>query len=92
MTLLDDIRSVLAAECGIDPQHVGPTTHLISDLSIDSLDLLNAAHRMERYFGVTIPMEEWLREEYDEDTPLESPFLVSRICLYIEQQTRGEGS
>lgn len=92
MTTLDTIRTILVAECGVDPQEVGPTTHLIDELGIDSLDLLNAAHRIERDLGITIPMEQWLREEYGEVAPVESPFVLSSICQYVDKGTGDESS
>ena len=86
MKTLEKIRSILAAECGVDPMDVALTSHLIDDLGIDSLDLLNAAHRIERDLGVGIPMEQWLREEYGENAPAQSPFLVSSICHHVDGQ------
>lgn len=86
MDTLERIRAVLSAECGVDAARVTASSNLLEDLGIDSLDLLNAAHRLEREMGVPIPVEAWLRAEYAEIAPARSHFVVATICEYVEAQ------
>ena len=50
--LLDVVRLALSEECQIDPARVELHNHILDDLDIDSLDLLNAAFRLEKETGI----------------------------------------
>jgi acyl carrier protein len=83
---LDLIQKALFEECAVPAESLRPDTHLLKDLGIDSLDLLNASFRIEKDCGVKLPFRAWLELEYG-DTPAEpSPFLVAEICRWLEEK------
>lgn len=92
MTTLDLIREALHAECGVDPSRVHETSHLLNDLELDSLDLLNASFRIEKATGAKLPVDVWITEEYGDHPPAVSYFTVSSLCSYIEMQELGNRS
>jgi acyl carrier protein len=53
----DVVKSIIVAELRVDPNQLGPTTHLMKDLGADSLDALNIAVRLEEAFKIKIPDE-----------------------------------
>lgn len=86
MNALDLVKKALKAECGIDPGSITEETDLLKDLSVDSLDLLNASFRIEKTCGVALPVQQWLAEEYGEDATKTGRFIVREICAYIERE------
>lgn len=87
MKALDLVRKALQAECGVDPETVTEATDLLSDLHVDSLDLLNASFLIEKTCGVTLPVQQWIAEEYGENGTNTRHFVVREICAYIDQET-----
>jgi acyl carrier protein len=85
MDALEILRTALAEECGTDPALIHPQVHLLNDLEIDSLDLLNASFRIEKDCGVKLPFRDWLAAEYGDRPAAVSPFLVGEICGYLER-------
>ncbi|MCA3501948.1 MAG: hypothetical protein IOD05_01520 [Rhodobacter sp.] len=83
MKELEMVRLALKEECNIDPATVNASSHLLNDLDIDSLDLLNATFRIEKMSGVKIPVRDWLTEEYGDAPPTVSKFLVSEIAAFL---------
>lgn len=53
----DVVKNIIVAELRVDPDQLGPTTHLMKDLGADSLDALNIALRLEEVFKIKIPDE-----------------------------------
>jgi acyl carrier protein len=51
----DVVKNIIVAELRVDPNKLGPATHLMKDLGADSLDALNIALRLEEAFKIKIP-------------------------------------
>lgn len=79
------VRTALSEECGVEPDLVQMNTHLLNDLDIDSLDLLNASCRIETDCGVKLPFRDWLAVEYGDEPCETSPFLVSEVCRFLRE-------
>jgi acyl carrier protein len=89
--ILEMVRAALVDECGVAAEAVTDQVHLLDDLDIDSLDLLNASHRIEKDCGLKLPFREWLTLEYGPDEVVRSPFIVSEICAYIGRCSNASG-
>lgn len=88
MNAIDIIRKALQTECGIAPETIELQTDLLRDLRVDSLDLLNASFAIEREWGVAIPVQRWLAEEYGEAASNVRYFVVGQICVFLESEIR----
>ena len=53
----DVVKNIIVTELRVDPDQLGPATHLMKDLGADSLDALNIALRLEEAFKIKIPDE-----------------------------------
>lgn len=53
----DVVKDIIITELRVDPDQLGPNTHLMKDLGADSLDALNIALRLEEAFKIKIPDE-----------------------------------
>ena len=81
---IEIVRRALQEECGLDASRVTAKAHLLDDLEVDSLDLLNACFRIEKVTGTKLPVQDWIDAEYKGQKPAESPFLVETICKYLD--------
>jgi acyl carrier protein len=83
LSMLDLIKNALYEECGVDPEDVLPTVDLLKDLDIDSLDMLNAAFRIEKDCGVKLPLQAWLSTA-EMNASETGPFVVTELISYLE--------
>jgi acyl carrier protein len=52
------LRATMQAEFGLDPDAIEPTAHLIDDLDLDSIDLVDLAVSLEQDRGIKLDEED----------------------------------
>ena len=57
MDILEQLRTVLAAEFEIEPESITLTAHLMDDLDIDSIDAIDILARLRELTGKDLPAE-----------------------------------
>lgn len=71
-----DVYSTVVEMCAnqvaIDPSEICPERHLIADLGMDSLDIVEIQMEMEDQFGITVP-----------DGDLEKMQTVQQVVQYV---------
>ncbi len=60
---------------------------MISDLGIDSLDLLDIGFAIDDAFGIELPLESWLRAVHMRTEAAEQYFVVQAVCAEIDALT-----
>jgi acyl carrier protein len=55
--IFNQVKEILIAEMGIDPEHIGRDSNLVNDLGMDSLDSIEVLCELEERFGLEIPDE-----------------------------------
>lgn len=55
--LLAELRAAMKAEFGLDPASVRPAAHLVDDLELDSIDLVDLAVTLEERAGIRLEEE-----------------------------------
>jgi acyl carrier protein len=53
-----ELRSLMQSAFDLKPQQIEPTTHLIDDLDLDSIDLIDLAVSLEERSGLKLGHEE----------------------------------
>jgi acyl carrier protein len=53
--MLARISQLIAENTGIDPAEIKPETHILRDLEINSIDIVNLVCIFEEEFGIEIP-------------------------------------
>jgi acyl carrier protein len=56
--VLSQLRAVMQSEFGVPPELIQPTAHLVDDLDLDSIDLVDLAVSLEESIGITLAEEE----------------------------------
>jgi acyl carrier protein len=59
----DEIRQfvidTISDICSIPADTIGPSAHLLDELGVDSVDMLDVVHEIDRKFSISLPLEEW---------------------------------
>jgi len=56
--VLDALRGTMQSEFGLAPDDVVPTAHLVDDLDLDSIDLVDLAVTLEDQSGIKLDEDE----------------------------------
>lgn len=92
MEALDLIIVALREECGVEVDAGALDRHLLNDLDIDSLDLLNATFRIEKDCGVKLPVQAWIAKEYGDEAVVQSPFVLQHLRAFLDDAIRSRAS
>jgi acyl carrier protein len=80
----DVVADAIAATCHVPRDSISPDSNMVSDLGIDSLDLLDLGFALEDAFRVKLPLETWLRAVHVRTAAPEQYFVVCRLCEHID--------
>ena len=56
--IFEEVRSILCREFEFSPEDVLPTSHLIDDLDLDSIDAIDLAVKLEEHVGLDLDEKE----------------------------------
>jgi acyl carrier protein len=56
--IFEEVRSILCREFEFRPEQILPTSHLIDDLDLDSIDAIDLAVKLEERVGLDVEEEE----------------------------------
>lgn len=73
--MFEKVRDLIASDLKVDPESILPTTEMITDLGVNSLDLVELVCSFEMEFGVTVPERDIRKFRKVED-----------IVLYLEKK------
>lgn len=60
--LFNAVTEIINKVSGIDKEKITLDSNLATDLKIDSLDFLDITYEIDKKFGISIPVEEWVEE------------------------------
>ena len=83
----DVVAGIIAMTCHIPRETIGPDSHMLRDLGVDSLDLLDVAFSIDDAFGVTMPWDHWLHAAQMKTPAADRYFLLGELCDYIDNVT-----
>lgn len=76
------VQGIVVDVCEMDPSEIQPNSHILNDLEIDSLDIVDIVYELEKSLSVEIPILEWVSETDsgdDKESILYLNNLISRI-------------
>ena len=79
------VAEIIADMGDVPLEDIKPESHAINDLEIDSLDFFDVVFKIDKQFGIQIPLEKWMEEVNQGDTPAEEYFVLSAFCGKIDE-------
>lgn len=83
----DTIADIIALTCGVSREQITPDSSLLSDLGIDSLELLDVAFAIDDAFSITMPIDQWLQAVHVGRVPADQYFVLKEFCAHIDDLT-----
>lgn len=56
--LFEKVKALIADQLGVNPESITPESHLVEDLGVDSLDIVEISMALEEEYGVDEIAEE----------------------------------
>ncbi|MAM60226.1 acyl carrier protein [Maritimibacter sp. UBA3975] len=80
----DKVAAIIVEWSDVEIDSIGPDSHLVEDLKLDSVDLFDVVFALEREFDIELPIEEW-GEEREGQEPIQAPELfMKNFCERID--------
>ena len=80
----DIVADIIVQSCHVPRETITQDTHLLTDLGIDSLDLLDVVSAVDEAFGVRVPVERWLHAVHMDAGPAGQQFVMRELCASID--------
>ena len=80
----DIVTQIIALTCEMSPEQITPDSNLVSDLGIDSLDLLNITSAIDDAFGIAMPVGQWLHAVHIGRISSDQYFVMRDFCANID--------
>jgi acyl carrier protein len=80
----DIVADIIVQSCHIPREAITPETHLLTDLGIDSLDLLDVVSAVDDAFGIRVPVEQWLHALHMNAGLAGQQFVMRELCASID--------
>ena len=87
----DIVADIVALNCNIPRSAITPDCHLLNDLGIDSLDLLDLGFAVDDAFGITMPLGQWLHAAHLKTNPTERYFVMRELCAHVDNLILADG-
>ncbi len=81
----DDVLEDDDDDVDVPLEEITPESHAITDLEIDSLDFFDVVFSIDKTFGIQIPLEAWMEEVNQGETPAEEYFVMKNLCAHIDR-------
>lgn len=86
--LMDEVIEIIVTACGLEETTIDPTTNLVSDLGIDSIDFLDATYDIDQRYGIKLPIEDWMEEVNLGEAELSDYFILDNFVDHIAKLTK----
>lgn len=80
----DIVADIIVQSCHIPREAITQDTDLLTDLGIDSLDLLDVVSAVDDVFGIRVPVEQWLHAVHMNAGPAGQQFVMRELCASID--------
>ena len=84
--LFNEIAQIISNVSNIPIDKIHPHSHLINDLQVDSLGILDATFDIEKKYDIKIPIENWIHDTAENPTAFTMDTLTTKIQQLIDQK------
>ncbi len=85
MATYDDVKDIFVQICGLEEGDIAPETNMVSDVTIDSIDFMDATYEIDQKFGIKLPFEAWAADVSDGKPGATDQFELRRICEEVDR-------
>jgi acyl carrier protein len=79
----ETLREIISEICEISADDIRPGVHLLQELGVDSLDILDIVHVVNHRFEVTVPLAEWVAA-VSRGVPDSHYFVIDRLVEHVD--------
>lgn len=83
--LFNNVVDIIHKISGIDKSTVTLESNLMTDLKIDSLDFLDITYEIDKKYGISIPVEEWVEEANSHADLTPQTFTINDLLQRIQK-------
>jgi acyl carrier protein len=83
--LFNTVTDIINKVSGIDKNTITQDSNLMTDLKIDSLDFLDITYEIDKKYGISIPVEEWVEEANAQTETAQQFFTLSYFLKRVQQ-------
>jgi acyl carrier protein len=58
----DILADAIAEECAVPREKITPASHVIDDLGLDSIAMLDLCYALDVKFDIKLPLQEWVND------------------------------
>jgi len=81
----ETVAGFISEICDIPRSKITPGSHVTEDLSVDSLDFLDAVFNIERTYNISIPLEDWTQQVNDGTVKGSRYFVLENFCAEVDK-------
>lgn len=83
--LFTSVAEIINKISGIDKSTINLDSNLMTDLKIDSLDFLDITYEIDKKYGISIPVEEWVEEASAQTEDMQKMFTMSHFLERVQK-------
>lgn len=83
--LFNPVVEIINKISGVDKNTISLDSDLMTDLKIDSLDFLDITYEIDKKFGISIPVEEWVEEAGSQTENAQKMFTMRHFLERVQK-------
>jgi len=80
----ETVANIISSVSDVPRDQITPQSHVMKDLSVDSLAFLDITFEIDRAFTIQLPVDEWLTAVNEGKRSGDDYFILSNLCSQID--------
>lgn len=85
MGVYEEVKDIFVQVCNLEEDEITPATNMALDVTIDSIDFMDATYEIDQKYGIKMPLELWIADVNASKDGATDRFILSRMCEEIER-------
>ena len=81
----EQVKSIFVDICGLHEDQISPSTNMVDDVSIDSIDFMDVTYEIDQRFSIKLPFEQWVAQANEGKERARDQFIMARICEEVDR-------
>lgn len=88
----ETVATIISETGDVPLETITPESHIIDDLSVDSLAFLDIAFEIDQKFNIKIPVEKWMEQINQGEVSKDEYFIMKNLCAQIDRLVGAEAA